>query len=1579
MVAFARSSGVASFWAASPDSSLGDVTTHWRADGGDPLVVRQGEQRCILVSAGTGSLSPMFARFRPCTAKLASGIVTVAAAAAPPPPPGVHVRHWYDPLRAPPPPPSLKSAALQIFTRNEVRPRTKIVCSGGFEGAEHKAVCLELAQMLARWQPIAGAGVIAPFCSRVCWRSCEGQGHTGGLDDGFLECPDESCATESCIDFLKAECPPAIHAQLDSLYNGACTLVPPSPPMPPLPPPLPPYPPAPQSPPPKIAYTLRERDTEQEWDGECELVSYAKCREIVRQYAGVHGTADVLAVSFSPCQGLPDEVSCFQGCSYGGPNGGSYRFLLPEFQETYGAFNPKRCKLAEYPLCACNNAAPAPPGTFAPPPPLAFTEDYHMTPPHYPGQPTLGGAELPAGSARGSVSAMVKRLVNARTIDLALRSSHHSVGCPGRDDGETTCARYCAAEWLGGLRAFTVTATHTASPPPPPPPPSPPPHPPPPPSTPFNACANSCEGLPEGETRCRDGGYGSFFPTLCAYSTQCAQCGFRENTRAFVNDDSCAHANNGVCEDGDFGSSFFTNADGEVTHLCGLGTDFQDCGAERQTQFIGADAFTNVTRFFSPTPPPPSPLSPPPPPPPLPLVGACAASSAAACHAWFVKETDYTYTHECTSTDAICTPSSGAKDLCSDGGFGSHAIVATAPVEEATFACPYGTQCWYNADGEIESPCASEQRPRDAIVDINCADDASLLPDGSCRDSCWVDTNGGVHMEEERFTASTEVPDKQCHDGGLRAISNKCPYGTQSTRCGPGRPVVYAMIQENATRRRLQNYVQEDELEPPPSPPPFPVGVTVPTLAADSALTSPPPSPPTPPPPPPPSPSPTPPEPSPPPDYFGECTCSCFTEDADHLNGASGWSDIEVRARATSVVATAVLYKAHAVLTRGDARDASPHVWVEGDSAAAAGGRIERYVKSPASAMRVAHLVAGWTMGAEAGGWLLGAYALRATMGGAPHWWNAALYGPFEASSSALPNVTQDVDFWRDVCATQCGRAHDDEVEYALVDLRNGLYYGDDVAHPSRCECYAAGTAHGVASHVAPSDANVLTFLGAGGATLVNNYVGAGGARNDAGLRYRQYVNLYAVHRKAWEGYFVVPLQSTVYYARVFEAGYVPKDANVDFEIYKTSAGVAHRDACLTECAGDAQAPLGRTMLFDPATQACQCGSRRALDLAFDELFHYDPASTVEIYAIQFCRGVVSASDHTLVYHKSDATTCPGSPVGSGMILSNGTVLFSRDPGDSGVPFDLECRAACDANEECAMATSYVETFEVHDAGRLIPPPPSPPAPPAPPPPRVPPLPPFPPTIPPLEKLGPRVWSPGFAEAPEGDATEILFRLKCGVEGHLISFFSSASQLLVLDQARELMAQGTYASSLCPYECTRAVTHFAVGETNRENLRSGVGLNGEGFAYPGYADDAVNGFARYARHSGAASSKLLHATHMARNVSLATCTQIFERHRLLAPHGVWMLHDENIGAPTDGERVGDCGLFLGARSRVDAELWRAFYEYARLVLNLGHFESYVDDDIAAAHVHTSAVEPCTVESTVCTFWSEFQLDEEEYS
>ena len=86
----------------------------------------------------------------------------------------------------------------------------------------------------------------------------------------------------------------------------------------------------------------------------------------------------------------------------------------------------------------------------------------------------------------------------------------------------------------------------------------------------------------------------------------------------------------------------------------------------------------------------------------------------------------------------------------------------------------------------------------------------------------------------------------------------------------------------------------------------------------------PPPRPPRPPPPPPPSPSPEPPAPPPPPPGYDSRVCSCFAEDQSHADAlGNGWSDIELRARATSVVSTAVLYRAHPVLTRGGARDAS--------------------------------------------------------------------------------------------------------------------------------------------------------------------------------------------------------------------------------------------------------------------------------------------------------------------------------------------------------------------------------------------------------------------------------------------------------------------------------------------------------------------------------------------------------------------------------------------------------------------------------------------------------------------------------
>ena len=78
------------------------------------------------------------------------------------------------------------------------------------------------------------------------------------------------------------------------------------------------------------------------------------------------------------------------------------------------------------------------------------------------------------------------------------------------------------------------------------------------------------------------------------------------------------------------------------------------------------------------------------------------------------------------------------------------------------------------------------------------------------------------------------------------------------------------------------------------------------------------------------------------------------------------------------------------------------------------------------------------------------------------------------------------------------------------------------------------------------------------------------------------------------------------------------------------------------------------------------------------------------------------------------------------------------------------------------------------------------------------------------------------------------------------------------------------------------------------------------------------------------------------------------RHELLASHAVWLIYKAHEAEPAAEERLGDCGMFLGTRSEIDAQLWRAFYDYARLILKLGHFESFVDSDVKAALVHSSA-------------------------
>ncbi len=178
----------------------------------------------------------------------------------------------------------------------------------------------------------------------------------------------------------------------------------------------------------------------------------------------------------------------------------------------------------------------------------------------------------------------------------------------------------------------------------------------------------------------------------------------------------------------------------------------------------------------------------------------------------------------------------------------------------------------------------------------------------------------------------------------------------------------------------------------------------------------------------------------------------------------------------------------------------------------------------------------------------------------------------------------------------------------------------------------------------------------------------------------------------------------------------------------------------------------------------------------------------------------------------------------------------------------------------------------------------------------------------------------------------------------------------------------------------RGITRHAVSSRNALNLLSGAGLQGERFLYPGVADDAAGGFSRFASASSSSSSSLLlHALRMLRNVTIDQCSAVVRSHRLLAPHAVWLIDPALVDEPVDALRKGECGLFLGARAPLQAQLWRAFYRYARLVLRLGHVDQFVDDDIREAFAHTAAEGDCVAgSSAVCVWWSEFALDDEEY-
>ena len=1761
-MAFARQEGVASFWCRSPDTTLTgrDVTLPWITEDGEHLVFRRGETRCILVVSGYGPKAngAMHAVLRPCDGKLAGGLLTVAAAAAPPPPPPppnsglagatVDVAHWYDPNRSPPPPPSAKRHAFDLFARTEIRPRVEALCEGGLEGHEHRTLCSRISTFLGTWQPIYGAGVRAPYCERLCWHSCVGEDHSRGLTDGYKECPSTTCARSSCLDFMKLACPPATHAQIQSDYDGACAVTPPAPPRPPdapPPPPVPPRPPSPGFPPPYVQHSLRHRDLERDSDDDCQLISYADCKELVDQYADANpGHLKALDVTFAPCEGLSSEADCFTGCSYGSKLGGRYHFLLPEMELEFAQYNPKRCRAAERPLCACANAAPPPPFVVPPPPPMLYNEEYEPLPALQLGQETRGGAAMPHTPERAEVGALIRRIATARTIDLALRSSYENVPCPAEDDGRHTCGHYCAAEHLSQLRAFTVTGNALVASPSPPPPPPPSPPPPFPPRLPWNACSNTCV-LPSGTdpTRCRDSGKGSLYPPLCVLGTQCAACGFRDPPDAndgVASDDSCATAHNDACEDGGAGSAWLEilDADGSTNvrvfeHACGYATDSSDCNDQgrRPLPLIAADdadAYSGTTTLHSPSPPPPPPLPGPSPPPPPPPFNACVETAADVCHAYFqvtttTVDTDRTletYEFKCSGTaqEIADKVAAGLCDLdlanlptdvvdkCSDGGYGSFSIGSTAYQtysslgDLALFGCDLGTQC-HRCGGprahdqyvnQVPSVYATDDPTR--VVEyrerqchgVDAEHIRTERAEGRCVDTCWVDADGVPHfvnplLDTDPPTALVaEESPPQCHDGGPNSVSSKCGYGEQATRC-PGRRVIqyYSPAQHaQVSTGPTPDYVDFDAFEgtefakiqyllqirahllPLPSASSgrrLAVASTgaVPGTSSDGSIPSPPPpSPPydarlaeyypSPPPPlpPPPRPSPESPPPLPPPPpfappmpppdaHFDSCTCSCFTEDVTNTEqtAMAAWTEVALRARATSVVPSAAMYAATPVLVRGKSVDTEGRIWLNGIATQTPDLSSRRWIKSDAVRADTAHLATGFSFhqgrapDALRANVQLSTLPLLAYMGNRPSWWPNYVSSAHSEAWRVHENATagtEAVAFWRDVCAGACLRAHGEDVEFIEVDLRWGLVYGSvvdpaapDTTNASLCHCYAdgdlsdAGDAQVPRSHAAPSDVRAMRFLSH--AVLV--------PYSHAFIEYdryemREFVNIYAVHRRVGHGLWLPTLQTTVFHAAIAPTPKFGLDAGFSADHFLSDAiNVGDADACLKECAvrhgRDVKTVgYGRLALVQEnngvwthgGTDAadalrCRCLGADFTDLHLDGAWYMAHSSAYEddavFYRVQVCPSVREAGNgRSVVYDKPSQSVCVGTPIGAGMILESRSVLEATDPGDDVLASDSKCVARCDAVADCALAQSFLESWTVHQLAHAKPPPPSPPAPPSAPPPQDPPLAPFPPLNPPSARAGYRKWHPAGHEVPAYDSELKAYTLKCGLlEGDFMgTVYASQSQLVVSELSRKLIAERTYVEALCPFECGRKTTEHGFDPDETDALHAGAGMAAEGLFYPGHLDGEV-GFARFphatvTREGERAGVRL--ATPMVRfaDVTVTRCAQRFEEHKLLAPHALWLIDESLTGSKGRfralDERRGECILFYATRNEPDSVVWKGFYEWAQHVLRLGHVDRVAPhSDITSARFHVTSGVPCAAQtSDACAWWSEFALDED---
>lgn len=170
MVSYARQAGVYAFWGDRPVNNSVDIDLHWPDELGQPFVYRAGDTRCVLLDtkAGLVGTGAMFARMEPCHKRAGDGVVCEAATAFPPPPAfGFAPPDQYHRAPAPPPPPFSRAQSRLLFVKEQIRPRTHLICSGIEEGPNLRQACRDFANYMVTPRSYGFIPIFQPYAATV--------------------------------------------------------------------------------------------------------------------------------------------------------------------------------------------------------------------------------------------------------------------------------------------------------------------------------------------------------------------------------------------------------------------------------------------------------------------------------------------------------------------------------------------------------------------------------------------------------------------------------------------------------------------------------------------------------------------------------------------------------------------------------------------------------------------------------------------------------------------------------------------------------------------------------------------------------------------------------------------------------------------------------------------------------------------------------------------------------------------------------------------------------------------------------------------------------------------------------------------------------------------------------------------------------------------------------------------------------------------------------------------------------------------------------------------------------------------